>query len=187
MLTSPFELRALATAALIVLVALAARDDLLRHRIPNSLNVAFLVLGLGLAVIAGGWSGLGKSVAGAAVGCATLLPFYMLRGMGAGDVKLMAVAGAFLGPRGAFIAALLALLFGFVLAVALLLWRLAEARQVAPAAAVDGATAPWRVAATISTTRKERFPYAVAVGAGVLAALWLLGSLKVLSIALGIR
>lgn len=187
MLTSPFELRALATAALIVLAALAAREDLLRHRIPNSLNATFFVLGLGLAALAAGWAGLGNSIAGAAVGCATLIPFYLLRGMGAGDVKLMAVTGAFLGPRWAFTAALLALMAGFILAVALVLWRLVEARQTVPMTAAGAATAPQLVADTISTTRKERFPYAIAIGTGALAALWLQGSLKVLSIALGIR
>lgn len=187
MLTSPFEVRALATAALIVLAVLAAREDLLRHRIPNALNGMFLVLGLGLAALAGGWAGLASSIAGAAIGCAMLIPFYLLRGMGAADVKLMAVAGAFLGPRGAFIAAVLALVFGLAMAVALVLWRVLEARQPVPVTAADVATAPRPAAATISKIRKERFPYAMAIGAGVLAALWLQGWLKVLSIALGIQ
>ncbi len=52
-----------------------------------------------------------------------LLPLYLLRGMAAGDVKLMAMVGAFLGPQAALHVALLTYLFGAPLALATLLWH----------------------------------------------------------------
>ena len=186
MLPSPMEICAVTTGAVLVVVALAAREDLLRQRIPNTLNASALVLGITLASIAGGWAGFTDSIGGAVVGCAALVPFWLLRGMGAGDVKLMAAAGAFIGPSGTFTAVLLALIAGGVLALGLVVVRLVEPRPVWEAPPDGGAQAAKRVAAKISVVRKERFPYAVAIGCGVVAALWLQGSLAGLYSALGI-
>ena len=57
--------------------------------------------------MAGGLPGLGLSLGGWLVGCALFLPWFLLRGMGAGDVKLLAALGAWLGPRDALWIALL--------------------------------------------------------------------------------
>ncbi len=43
--------------------------------------------------------GLWKALAGLGLGLLIMLPLYMLRALGAGDVKLMAMVGAFLGPN----------------------------------------------------------------------------------------
>jgi len=58
-----------------------------------------------------------------ATGFFLFLPLYLLRGMAAGDVKLMAMVGAFLGPQAALHVALLTYLFGAPLALATLLWH----------------------------------------------------------------
>jgi len=177
---------ALLATAIIVLLALAVREDLLRHRIPNLLNLAGLVLGFGVAAFAGGLDGLLTAGAGATVGIAVLLPFYLLGGMGAGDVKLMGTTGVFLGPAGALLAAALALLAGTVLAVAVVAWRLIEPRSVLETARAVPVSAVWRAAATVSVVRKERFPYAVAIAIGAIATLWIRGSLGILLGALGL-
>ena len=44
-------------------------------------------------------SGLGWSLVGTIVGLALLLPLYAIGGMGAGDVKLLAGVGAWVGPQ----------------------------------------------------------------------------------------
>jgi prepilin peptidase CpaA len=184
MLFSSVDIRAVMMGAVLIVLAFAAREDLLRQRIPNSLNGAALVLGVGMASLAGGWGGFADSVCGALVGCAALLPFYLLHGMGAGDVKLMAAAGAFLGPAGALFAAAAALVSGLVLAVAIVVWRLVEPKPRFEATPAAGGAAMGRIA-MISAVRKERFPYAVAIGAGVVGTLWWQGSLAGLFAALG--
>ena len=186
LIPATFEMSVYMTGSVVMLLAQAVREDLLQNRITNALNLAGLILGLGLACLAGGASGLVYSAGGALVGCAALLPLYLTRGMGAGDVKLMGATGAFLGPSGALLAAALALIAGAVLAVGLVIWRLVEPRPRLEASPSGEASAVWRAAATISIVRKERFPYAVAIAVGVVATLWLRGSLGVLLSALSI-
>jgi prepilin peptidase CpaA len=186
MLAAPIEFRAVITGTLLIVLAFAVREDLLRQRIPNTLNAAALFLGLTMASLTAGWSGFINSFGGALVGCAALVPFYLLRGMGAGDVKLMAAAGSFMGPSSALLAAAMALVAGASLAVAIIVWRLVESRPHLDVSSASGTAAAWRAAATISTVRHERFPYAVAIGVGVVGALWLQGLLGSLVTALGI-
>ena len=61
---------------------------------------------------------MAASIAGAALGFAILLPFYLAGGMGGGNVKLMAAFGALLGPSGVLLAALLSAIVGGVWAAA---------------------------------------------------------------------
>jgi len=177
----------LMACVLVVVLALAVREDLLRHRIPNELNMAGVILGFGFATLVGGASGAIHSVGGALVGCAALMPFYLLRGMGAGDVKLMGSTGAFLGPSGALLAAALALIAGAVLGIAIVLWRLVEPRPLLETSPLVEGSGAWRAVATILVVRSERFPYAVAIAVGVITTLWLRGSLGALFVALGIE
>jgi prepilin peptidase CpaA len=67
-------------------------------RVPNWLTFHFVAGGLAFAFWRGGSDLLLMSIVGAAVGLATLLPLYAIGGMGAGDVKLMAGLGAWIGP-----------------------------------------------------------------------------------------
>lgn len=186
MLPGSMEIDVVMTGAVLIALALAAREDVLRHRIPNTLNATALLLGVGLAGLAGGWSGFVDSVGGAAIGFAVLFPFYLRRGMGAGDVKLMAAAGAYLDPSSALLAAAIALVAGVFLAVALVTRGQAEARMQHELAPAGEATAVWRAAAAFLSARHERFPYAVAIGIGVASALAWNGSLGGLWAALGI-
>lgn len=115
-------------ALLTSLLLLAVWHDVKYHRIPNWLvgigMLAALVLhatlpsGLGLVSAAPGGLGSLGSLKGLTLGLALLLPFYLLRAMGAGDVKLMAMAGAFLGATDVFWAAIATFLAGGVLALA---------------------------------------------------------------------
>ena len=186
MFPGPMDYNALMTASALALVALAVRDDLVRCRIPNALNAVGLVVAIAVGWLASGFTGAMSSIGGALAGCGALLPFYLLRGMGAGDVKLMAAAGAFLGPGGALLAAALSLIAGGLLALAFVAWRLVEHRPVWETAPAQGRSRLARAAATISVVRKERFPYAVAIAVGVAAVLFLEGSLGNLYSALGI-
>ena len=81
-----------------VLVGLAATvDDLVRRQIANWIPAAALAGGFGWQIGQDGWMGALHALAGAAAGFAVFLVFYLLGGMGGGDVKLMAGFGALLG------------------------------------------------------------------------------------------
>jgi prepilin peptidase CpaA len=75
----------------------AAAIDVWKYKIHNALTLPLLVSGLVFHATTGGASALSGSAAGALAGFASLLIFYILGGMGAGDVKLMAAVGAWLG------------------------------------------------------------------------------------------
>src|SRR5260370_3013790 len=77
---------------------LAGWVDFHTHKIPNWLTVPALVLGMGMHSVAAGWPGAKTSLEGAGLALVLLLPLVLLRGLGAGDWKLMGAVGAFLGP-----------------------------------------------------------------------------------------
>lgn len=81
-----------------VIVLTAATYDFRYRRIPNWLNLSGLILGLGLNVFFFHAGGALKSGQGLLLATAVYLPLYLLRGMGAGDVKLMAAVGSLVGP-----------------------------------------------------------------------------------------
>ena len=110
-------------AIAVLLGCVASFDDLRRRAIANWINVAGMVAGLAYHTAVGGPKGLAWSAAGLAVGFAVFLIFYVLGGMGAGDLKLSAAFGALLGPSGILLAALLAAPLGGLLAAACLIWR----------------------------------------------------------------
>jgi prepilin peptidase CpaA len=85
--------------ALALLVALwAGWLDWRFRRIPNWLTVSGFVLGLGMNAVLSGWSGVQDGLEGAGIAIAVLLIPVILRGIGAGDLKLMIALGACLGP-----------------------------------------------------------------------------------------
>jgi prepilin peptidase CpaA len=122
----------LSAASLAALMLFASWRDLRTRRIPNKLILAGLVVGLSLQYLIPrgsglfsqdpGGLGLVEGCAGTAIGLLMLLPAYAMGAMGAGDVKLMAMVGAFLGPYGVVGAALLSMLAGGVLAVVSAVW-----------------------------------------------------------------
>jgi prepilin peptidase CpaA len=85
-------------AGAVLLSIVAGWTDLRSRRIPNWLTVPALVIGIAANTILGGWTGLKTSLLGAAIGLGLLLPFVLLRSLGAGDWKLAGALGAFTGP-----------------------------------------------------------------------------------------
>jgi len=84
---------------LIATAAIAGIYDLRFRRIPNWLNLSAVVLGLAINTFVFAARGLGISALGMACALGIYLPLYLVRGMGAGDVKLMAAIGAIAGPE----------------------------------------------------------------------------------------
>ena len=100
----------------------ASLTDLAHRRIPNVITYPLAACGLVCHFASAGTNGLIFALTGILAGAALLLPFYMLGGMGAGDVKLLAASGSILGPFGIFTAALYSALAGGIYAL-LVLWR----------------------------------------------------------------
>jgi prepilin peptidase CpaA len=82
----------------VALALIAGWTDWRSRRIPNWLTVPAFVAGVGVNALAGGWSGAKTSLLGAALGLLVLLPFVLLRALGAGDWKLAGALGSFVGP-----------------------------------------------------------------------------------------
>ena len=89
----------------------AAVIDVRTRRVPNLLTMSMAAAGIALALAGIGRVGLAASLAGCVLGAVLMLPGHVLGGTGAGDVKLLAAAGAWLGPAltlQAFVATLIA-------------------------------------------------------------------------------
>lgn len=109
---------------LIVIVGLAAViEDLGWRRISNWTSGGALAGGLIVHYLQKGWSGAWHSLVGALIGFGVFLVFYLLGGMGGGDVKLMSGFGALLGDGRIVAAALLAAASGGVIALGYLAIR----------------------------------------------------------------
>ncbi len=143
------------------LLGLAVVEDLKSHRISNRLCTTILATGLLFAF----WSGIPMEIAerlgGVAIGFAALLPFYAMSAMGAGDVKLMAAVGGYLGMA-IIPAVLLTLIVGGVLALAI---YVVDRYLPLPATLAD--------ALVVRESGRLRFPYALAIAGGTAGALWI--------------
>ncbi|QPF73560.1 hypothetical protein G8A07_11930 [Roseateles sp. DAIF2] len=153
----------------------AVLSDLRQRRVANrwllagtglALGLHALALAGGLPALAGGswWAPL----AGLALGLALMLPLYLLRAMGAADVKLMAMVGCFIGPAGVANAVLYSLLAGGLLSLLYLNGRGVVARLLGNLRRLHLA---WRDGATPLSHSAVRLPYAVAIALGTAAAL----------------
>ena len=79
-------------------VLLASWIDLRYHKVPNWLNLFIILSGFTAQAIFHGWVGLGQGLLGLLVGFGLLIVPWLMHAMGAGDVKLMAGIGVWLGP-----------------------------------------------------------------------------------------
>jgi prepilin peptidase CpaA len=102
---------------------IAAAFDLQQHRIPNWLTYPAILLGFALRGALLGWTGLLSGLAGFFLAGGVIFLFFLVRAMGAGDVKLMAAIGAFAGLREAGAALLATAICGGVLAIVYALYR----------------------------------------------------------------
>jgi prepilin peptidase CpaA len=158
--------------ALLLLLACAAMVfDIRSHRIPNWLVFSGLLIGLAFhSFVSYGW-GIGFALKGAAVGFGLFIPIYFMRAMGAGDVKLMAMIGTFLGPASTLGAVLTTLIAGGVLAIGAALWKgvlpmmFANIRFILTHVTVK-AMAGSGVAIDPLSTTAGKLPYAVAIATG---------------------
>lgn len=176
---------------LLIALTLAVTSDVTTRRIANLLvlagSVAALLFhiastpGSGILSAPGGAIGLLPALAGIAVGLGALFPLYALRAMGAGDVKLMMMVGAFLGPLQTLGVVVLTFAAGGVLAIAMALWQrsfrqlIFNLRFMLTTSAVNAAGGASPKFEPLQQTA-GRMPYAVAIAAGTLLQLILVRS-----------
>jgi len=101
----------------LAVLTVATITDLRSRRIPNWLVFPFLIAGPVVAAWVGGWHGLVTSAEGFGLGTLVYGIFYMMGGMGMGDVKLCAAIGAWIGPAQLVMALVVTAIAGGVIAV----------------------------------------------------------------------
>ncbi len=161
---------------LCIILFLATLTDLARHKIPNVLSLGGVVIGFILQGWGAGFEGLISGLLGLMVGLCLFLPGYLLRAMGAGDVKLMACVGTFVGAKVCLVCAASTLIFGMILSLlyAVFWGKASKLLQ-----------RYWLIIKTFLLTFKwnyippdtddagaMRFPYAMAILTGSLFGLW---------------
>jgi len=109
-----------AIAALLATVAItAAIFDYRERRVPNWLTLVGAIAGLTANIFIAQTAGLWTSLKGIGIALAIYLPLYLLRGVGGGDLKLMAALGAIAGPKNWIVIMLLTSLLGGIAALIL--------------------------------------------------------------------
>jgi prepilin peptidase CpaA len=171
------SLTMLTTVAVIAVAFVACITDVRTRRIPN-----VLTFGAALGAILGhlavsGLPGLQMAVLGWVVGLAMFLPFFLLGGMGAGDVKLMAALGAWFGPGDAFWLAIYASLAGGVMGLAV---ALAKGYLGTALTNLKNLLVYWWYVGprplesmTLERSAGPKLAYAIPIFAGVMVTVWL--------------
>lgn len=85
-------------AVLLIYLVIAFVSDIRTRRIPNKLNAAACVTGLLYHTVDSGLQGLQISILGIGIGFGIMTPLFLMKGIGAGDVKLFMGIGAVAGP-----------------------------------------------------------------------------------------
>jgi prepilin peptidase CpaA len=107
----------------VFLAAWAGVMDWRYRRIPNWLTVPGLLAGIAINTMAAGWPGAKISLRGAGLGLLILLPFVLIKALGAGDWKLIGAIGACLGPSRLLAVLLGSMLVAGVMALALIIYK----------------------------------------------------------------
>jgi prepilin peptidase CpaA len=168
------------TQGIMIVVALigvaACVYDIRTARIPNVLTFGAAAAGVVYHSATGGQGGLLGSTSGWIVGVLLFIPVFLLGGMGAGDVKLLAALGAWLGPWQSVWVALFSGIAGGALAVVV---ALQQGYLRTAARNIWLLLMHWRVAGlkplpqlTLETSNAPRLPYAIPITVGLLVTLW---------------
>ena len=153
----------------------AAVIDGLKLKVPNWLTMHLAAGGLAFSAWQGGGHGLLLSTQGLLLGLALLMPLYAIGGMGAGDVKLLAGVGAWVGPSLTLGAFLSSAMVGGLMALAMVAWSGEYARHFALFQTIGNEILTVRNPAKLSETAAARkpsmmlLPYGIPIAVGSIA------------------
>ena len=163
--------------AAVLVATVACATDLRSRRIPNLLTFSAAALGIAVASWTGGTHGAMTSSAGWLAGLAIFFVPFALRGLGGGDVKLLAAFGAWVGPTDVIWVALYAGVAGGLLAVAT---ALANGYLRTALANIRRLIAHWRVEGvkalpdlTLEQSSAPKLAYALPILCGTVVMTWL--------------
>ncbi len=160
--------------ALGLTLGIAVFTDWREHKIYNKLLVPAFFTALLFHTLQGGILGLTSSLMGAAIGFVLLLLPYLMGGMGAGDVKLLAVIGAFGGTNFVLTSLLYGAIIGGLISAFLLARRKALGNTLKNLLLfLPLRQKPQHSIDAMNNVRQEKFPYGIAIALGTLIALFL--------------
>lgn len=142
----------------VIVVAVATITDLRSRRIPNWLVLPFLPLGIVVSGWLHGWHGVEQSLEGAGLGVLIFGILYLKFGMGAGDVKLCAAIGAWIGPSQFLISVVFTALAG---GLVILIWAMCRGLLLMMGRRT-------REEASFGRLMETKMPYAPAIAIGTL-------------------
>jgi prepilin peptidase CpaA len=152
--------------------------DIRSSRIPNVLTASSIAVGLLLHLALGGWSQFAFAILAGLIGGGLFLLFFLLGGMGAGDVKLMAAVGCLAGLGSLSRVLIATVVVGGALAALLALYRGSLRQTITNVAALavhyqeNGLSRHDDL--NLQNALTLRMPYAVPIAIGCMAALWML-------------
>lgn len=160
----------------VVIALVACLFDMSTQRIPNKLTFTTAALAILFHTAAPAGAGWMHATLGLVAGLLVFFPLFALGSMGAGDVKLMAAVGAWIGAVPILYVALYGSIAGGVLAVIVAIKRKHLARAIRN---LKMLVTYWWVegvkplpALTLESTDSLRMPYALAIAAGLAVTLW---------------
>ena len=158
-------------AVALLVAVIAASTDWRSRRIPNWLTVSGAVAGIAANTIYYRWPGLKAALLGMALGLVLLLPFVVIRSLGAGDWKLAGSLGACLGPRPLFTVLMGAILVAGVMALATVIWQGRLTRTLLNIASLLAALFSLRMPSpevSLDNPQSAKIPFGVALALAVL-------------------
>ncbi len=155
---------------LIIVLIVCVITDVRKRLIYNKVIFPALILSFLLHLFFNGWSGLGTSLLGFLIGFGILLIPYFMGGMGAGDVKLLALIGALKGPAFVVNTSIYMALLGGVIALGILIFSGGAVKRFRYYiswlyAKKSGLKVPL---ALTKESMKTSYPYGVAIAGGAI-------------------
>jgi len=151
----------------VVVLGVATFTDLRSRRIPNWLVLPFFGLGLVVSVVLHGLHGAEQSLGGAGLGLLIYGFLFWMGGMGAGDVKLCAAIGAWIGPYQLILALVMTGLVGGLMALGIAAWG-GFLKELFEHTGELVFSAQHRGEAVLTNPRRRKMPYAPAIAIGTL-------------------
>lgn len=164
------ELQTLLTGLALLLVLSSAWTDLKNRRIGNRLLLAFFALGLVLRLWFGSVDALEPAILRMGIVAGVFLPVFVIRGMGAGDVKLFMLLAFLLEKDATFLMVILSLIFGGIFGIFELI-RLRCIRYFSPLIIRNERGG-------LQSTGRAGIPYALPIAAGTFLSVFIEGQFQ---------